>query len=645
MILLHKYYQKICLTGINNRRDLTSAEYILKTVILLVLISLLILLPFSVDKEMLSPTQDGHYFFFMLTGIVISAFLGLYLHTISVSVSWKISWLDVLAASLFLYLTVYLLITWEDAAAFNLLEWFFFGSVYLSVRLLESRMFIYLLLTVMIAGVSQAVYGILQVFGLYSSYHSLFNLTGSFFNPGPFAGFLVCILPIALGTYLFKEVLFNHPWQRNIFVYTSLFCIVTTIVVLPISQSRAAWLAATVSFGYLLLIKSNNKVKLFTKWRLEPKVCAITLIMLVLLSTAIGYGLYSIKKDSANGRLLIWRITINMIADKPLFGHGPDKFSANYMEYQAAYFKSQINRKVSVTADNVKYPFNEVLHVTSELGLVGLLIIVLILIQCFFGSIRHNSGSSLYWTHALRASLLSVITFGFFSYPTEVLPVVVYMVVYLGIIANLKESNLSLERIKSIKLPINKKVISISKLTAFIILLVSLSNGWKLITDRRAAFYTWKEAFELYQLQSYKASVSLYKLAFTELKTNGDFLIHYGKALSMAGSHLEAIKILKLSRNFLVNTISYTTLGDSYKEVNENYLAELAYHKASYMIPARFYPKYLLAKLYVETGQDEKALMVANELLEKNIKIKSTAISEIKEEMQHIINQSSIKDF
>jgi len=57
------------------------------------------------------------------------------------------------------------------------------------------------------------------------------------------------------------------------------------------------------------------------------------------------------------------------------------------------------------------------------------------------------------------------------------------------------------------------------------------------------------------------------------------------------------------------------------------------------MNPVRFYPKYLLAKLYDDTGQKVKAVKVARELLEKEIKVESTAIDEIKAEMQKIINK------
>ena len=65
--------------------------------------------------------------------------------------------------------------------------------------------------------------------------------------------------------------------------------------------------------------------------------------------------------------------------------------------------------------------------------------------------------------------------------------------------------------------------------------------------------------------------------------------------------------------------------------------AEKAYLKAWYMSPDRFYPKYLLAKLYDETGQKQKAIATAKELLAKKAKIESAAIKEIIIEMRQLV--------
>ena len=111
----------------------------------------------------------------------------------------------------------------------------------------------------------------------------------------------------------------------------------------------------------------------------------------------------------------------------------------------------------------------------------------------------------------------------------------------------------------------------------------------------------------------------------------------FGKALSMAGQHDKAISILSKAKDYQKNTILFTSLGDSYKELGQFKDAERAYLHAFNMVPSRFYPKYLLAKLYNETGQIANAKAIAAELLKKEIKISSKAIEEIHAEMRKII--------
>ncbi len=47
-------------------------------------------------------------------------------------------------------------------------------------------------------GAVEALHGLGQIAGIYSSNHSLFVLTGTFYNPGPYSGYLAAVLPIAL---------------------------------------------------------------------------------------------------------------------------------------------------------------------------------------------------------------------------------------------------------------------------------------------------------------------------------------------------------------------------------------------------------------------------------------------------------------
>jgi len=73
-------------------------------------------------------------------------------------------------------------------------------------------------------------------------------------------------------------------------------------------------------------------------------------------------------------------------------------------------------------------------------------------------------------------------------------------------------------------------------------------------------------------------------------------------------------------------------MGNNCKEMGEYIKAEKMYLRASQIVPNRHYPLYLLMKLYQETGQVDKAKEMANTLLEKPVKVWSTAIREMQEE-------------
>ena len=79
--------------------------------------------------------------------------------------------------------------------------WILFVILYFLLRLLSSlfrNAVTVMLWTLMGAGLVETIYGFGQLYGWFASGHSLYRLTGSFFNPGPYSGFLVMVLPVVL---------------------------------------------------------------------------------------------------------------------------------------------------------------------------------------------------------------------------------------------------------------------------------------------------------------------------------------------------------------------------------------------------------------------------------------------------------------
>jgi hypothetical protein len=66
--------------------------------------------------------------------------------------------------------------------------------------------------------------------------------------------------------------------------------------------------------------------------------------------------------------------------------------------------------------------------------------------------------------------------------------------------------------------------------------------------------------------------------------------------------------------------------------------AEKAYRKSSLMIPSSLLPKYLSAKLFIESDQPNKAKQTADDILKSTIKVESSATREIIREMKKILD-------
>ena len=97
----------------------------------------------------------------------------------------------------------------------------------------------FFLFVLMLTGLVEAVWGMQQLHGYAYSNHSLFRLTGSFFNPGPYCGYLAVVLPVCLWTALrFQKGMHYFGWV----------CAGAILIVLPAGMSRSAWMAAVVGF-------------------------------------------------------------------------------------------------------------------------------------------------------------------------------------------------------------------------------------------------------------------------------------------------------------------------------------------------------------------------------------------------------------
>ncbi|MFW6225133.1 MAG: O-antigen ligase family protein [Bacteroidota bacterium] len=587
--------------------------------------------------KLYNSTQTGKFIFFAYAMIGI-AFLFVVQLLLKKEIKIKLSVLDILLFVLLAYIIInrYFI---QDIYSFSLRFYELIGLavLYVVLRSIPRKYYIFFLLAVITGGIIQAVYGNLQLLGFYNSFNANFKMTGTFFNPGPYAGYLAAIFPLALGIYLFRNKLIEElpvvqsmpQWLRQILLeYLPLAGILSILLVLPASRSRAAWLAAGLSSTLLLAIKYQFKYH-FNRIFNEIYKKLIALSLLVLLTAGSLYGIYVFKKNSADGRLLIWTVSANIIKDYPLFGVGFDRFKAHYMNYQATYFQDQPESKYAMVADNVQYAFNEVLQFFVENGLLGgLLAFAVFAYVIYHVNFRQTTLS------IIIIGLLSIISFSLFSYPSHILPLMLILMILMSLSNEVLGNNYLTGNFSNMKMGIQVR--------SFCSIIILFGIGYSVISINKLSliYKNWYVANRAYNFGMYEEGIKYYKKSYAQLLRNGEFLQHYGKALSMAENHENAIDVLEEAAKHYNTTITHTTLGDSYQLALDLKNSEESYMQAYYMVPNRFYPKYLLAKLYDKTGQRLKAVRIAEEIVKKNYKINSTAIYEIKREMKFLLQNN-----
>ncbi|WP_111310039.1 O-antigen ligase family protein [Confluentibacter sediminis] len=614
---------------------------------IVVLVSLLFLvLPQINLSGYVQPTVTSKFICFQYSCLVLLCLYS-FKTGLTKTISFSLSKLDIVLFIFVAFITLNRYVIQTDFGfSIRFMELVGLGVLYIVLRNFSNKNYVWLLLTIVVSSIIQAIYGNLQLLEYYPSNHSGFRMTGSFFNPGPYAGFLSAVWPITLGMYLFKANMIEQMQSKSgsvflkkmfqyIFDYIPLLGVVSILLVIPASQSRASWLAVLISSCLLLEYRYRVIKTLFNKYSNLTRSILITGCILIIGLSLLG--VYHFKKGSSDGRLFIWKVSTEIIKENTAFGVGFDRFKTHYMNQQADYFSQHGETEEALVVDNTYYAFNEFIQFITEEGVLGFIILLFVLffiIKIKTAAVKERNELGI----IIKMSLLSIGVFAFFSYPMEILPIKLIMIVLLACLATLDQNKIKLFQNFKISAPIN---LVLKTSLVFSVLLASFFS-FKSINRLNNSFKNWEFALNSYQYGDYESAIQQYEEAYPELKNNGDFLMNYGKALSIYKQNKKAIQILEEAKKHLNTTIIETALGDAYKNTQQYEEAEIAYKHAANMIPSRFYPLYLMAKLYDDSGQKEKAVNIAKAILDKDVKVSSTAIREIKQEMKDIMTKNKL---
>jgi O-antigen ligase len=454
----------------------------------------------------------------------------------------------------------------------------------------------------------QACYGFLQFFNLLSSNNPNFQITGSFENPAGFASVLAIGFPIGL---------FLIPKAKKVESYLVFTSLATLGFAVFLSGSRVGILSIFISSVVFFFFQKNSwsRLKQFKFYKLFS-VLAVMLVIIVV------FYFYHQKKDSADGRFLIWKVTSEMIIDKPLFGHGYGSFQLKYMNYQADYFKKNPNSDFAILADDVKQPFNEFIKVAVEFGIVGLFISLLLIVFLFWKIINSKNEDR----HLVISGLIAFLVLACFSYPLYYIAVWILLANYLSTL--LPTTTIEIKNSKTSALLRSTIIIACFFFIFQIIIQIRSEIKWKSIAMKSLAGNT-EEMLPEYE-----------KLYSKTLKQNPFFLYNYGAELNFVGRYNKSIKILSECQTYFNDYDTQMLLADNYYHIGKTAKSLQTYQIASNMIPCRFLPLYQIFQIYKDSGKKNIARKYAKEIVNKKVKIPSLVVNSIKEEASEYLKEN-----
>lgn len=439
--------------------------------------------------------------------------------------------------------------------------------------------------------------GFMQLAGREASRHHLFDVTGTFFNPGPYAIFVAVVLAVSVAWwYRHGEAFAGRGRWSRVGAWSVAAVAVFCFPVLVATWSRAAWVAVAVAAACLLW-KAHRRMVL---WGMGVAVCA-------------GVAAYFLKQGSADGRLLMTMVAGRAWAGEWLCGHGLGGYVQAYGAAQEVFFAARPGSPLSVVAGSPEYAFNGVLGVGVEQGVLGAVPALVLGLWSLAVLCRRGEVSAYGWLVLLVSSL--------FSYPFALWPFLSLAVAWVALAVSLEAGTAEVRWWK--------------RMAVWPVVAVGGWCVWNLSADTARRVEAYEEFRRVRGVQDV-AFLEDYRKKYEDLKAYPDFLFTFGTALREAGRYNESNAMLRQGTRVSCDPVFYTLMGNNYRDLGAVAEAESAYRKAFGMLPGRMYPLYRLMKLYEAEGQMRKAEEMARQIIAFRPKVDSPAVREMKNEAKKL---------
>ena len=451
----------------------------------------------------------------------------------------------------------------------------------------------------------QLVFMLGQSLNIIDSYSKYFPISGTNENPNTNAIFILCCLPI-----LIERI-------RNLdktFIYKILFgCILLFLFIL---KCRTVYIGGAILLATYLL--SGKRIHRF--WKKSNYIRRA--LLLSLLCTTIfftGIHIYQIKKDSADGRLLIWKLSTEMVAKNPIEGYGYGLFERNYNLKQASYFCSQPSTTEHQNASLVAMAYNDYLEQAIEGGITGFIWYLGFFILLGYLAIRQKNREAL-------AIVLAIAIMALFNFIYAAITTWFLLLNYGAILLAASNNRFSLPTLI-------KRLISIIFCCIASILLY---HQCRVINAQIGL----KKSIGLIKERRFEEAGNLLARLLEQASTSEAFLTQYANSLAKQKRYEEAIPIYKKASLYTSNISLYYRMADCYAHLSQYSDALTTLKTIAAIIPTNLRSRYQIMCLQRHIQDIEGARQTALEIINISPKVYNPKAEQYKKQAREFLEHS-----
>jgi O-antigen ligase len=274
------------------------------------------------------------------------------------------------------------------------------------------------------------VIGLVQFLIIFSKQHvthtATYEVTATFGHKNIFAEMLFLTFPFTLYNLFTKQG--NWKWLSGISAFLTLFLITLTL-------TRAVWLATILGFlmsfpfYFYALSKGKNIGSQFKKYR--KNILIVGVLFLAIVTSVLVYSridsfntikmqtitISSFKYGSVGERFQLWKKSIQVFKESPIFGKGLGSWKIEVLKY---------GHQGLETENNITFhqrPHNDFIWIAAEQGLIGLFAYLIIVLLMLFLLVKlilksKNEKEKLFYFLALYA-YAGYLIYACLSFPKE----------------------------------------------------------------------------------------------------------------------------------------------------------------------------------------------------------------------------------